>query len=60
VLVPRGEGIRAAISRAAELAKERGAFAPRQFENPMRTARALIKRGFPRGALVGPQLRVGR
>jgi cysteine synthase A len=34
VLVPRGEGIRAAILRAAELAKERGAFAPRQFENP--------------------------
>ncbi len=33
-LVPRGEGIRGAIARAAELARERGAFAPRQFENP--------------------------
>lgn len=34
VLVPRAEGIRGAIARAAELARERGAFAPRQFENP--------------------------
>ncbi|SEM58274.1 cysteine synthase A [Stigmatella aurantiaca] len=34
VLVPRGEGIRGAIARAEELARERGAFAPRQFENP--------------------------
>ncbi len=34
VLVPRGGGVRSAIQRAAELAKERGAFAPRQFENP--------------------------
>ena len=34
VLVPRGEGIRSAIAKAAELARERGAFAPRQFENP--------------------------
>jgi cysteine synthase A len=34
VLVPRGEGIRSAIAKAAELAKERKAFAPRQFENP--------------------------
>jgi cysteine synthase A len=34
VLVPRGGGILSAIQRAAELAKERGAFAPRQFENP--------------------------
>jgi cysteine synthase A len=34
VLVPRGEGIRSAILKAAEIAKERKAFAPRQFENP--------------------------
>jgi cysteine synthase A len=34
VLVPRGGGVRSAIQRAAELAKERKAFAPRQFENP--------------------------
>lgn len=34
VLVPRGEGIRSAIAKAAELAHERKAFAPRQFENP--------------------------
>jgi cysteine synthase A len=34
VLVPKGEGIRGAIARAAQLAQERNAFAPRQFENP--------------------------
>ncbi|RKH41008.1 PLP-dependent cysteine synthase family protein [Corallococcus sicarius] len=33
-LVPRSEGIRGAIARAAALAVERGGYAPRQFENP--------------------------
>ncbi|RKH15253.1 pyridoxal-phosphate dependent enzyme [Corallococcus praedator] len=33
-LVPRAEGIRGAIARAAALAAERGGYAPRQFENP--------------------------
>jgi cysteine synthase A len=34
VLVPRAEGVRGAVAKAAELARERKAFAPRQFENP--------------------------
>ena len=33
-LVPRDSGIRGAIARAEEISRERGAFAPRQFENP--------------------------
>ena len=33
-LVPRSEGIRGAIAKAESLAKERGGYAPRQFENP--------------------------
>jgi len=34
VLVPRAEGVRGAIQKAEEIARERKAFAPRQFENP--------------------------
>ncbi len=34
VLTPRAEGVRGSIARAEELARERGAFATRQFENP--------------------------
>jgi cysteine synthase A len=34
VLVPRAEGVRGAVAKAEELARERKAFAPRQFENP--------------------------
>ncbi|MCP3164924.1 PLP-dependent cysteine synthase family protein [Myxococcus qinghaiensis] len=34
VLVPRAEGVRGAIAKAEEIARERKAFAPRQFENP--------------------------
>jgi len=34
VLTPKADGIRGAIARVAKDADERGAFAPRQFENP--------------------------
>ncbi|NTX37763.1 cysteine synthase family protein [Myxococcus sp. CA051A] len=34
VLVPRAEGVRGAIAKAEQIARERKAFAPRQFENP--------------------------
>jgi cysteine synthase len=34
VLTPAAEGMRGAVARAAEIAAERGAFQPRQFDNP--------------------------
>ncbi len=34
VLTPRSEGVRGAMAHMEKLAKEQGAFAPRQFENP--------------------------
>jgi len=34
VLTPRGDGVRGAMVHVERLARERGAFAPRQFENP--------------------------
>lgn len=34
VLTPRPEGVRGSIAKAEEIARERGAFATRQFENP--------------------------
>lgn len=38
VLTPAAEGMRTAVERATEIAKERGGFMPRQFENPANPA----------------------
>jgi cysteine synthase A len=38
VLTPAAEGMRSAVERATEIAKERGGFMPRQFENPANPA----------------------